>query len=179
MMDILGAISIGTEPYSKENSNRISRKDNIIKAEIYRQVICMGIYQIVVMIILMYFGGLLFFEKSFNLISLPLRDENENPTSRMILNTMCFHTFFLMNWFNAFNCRVIEKDDINIFRGIIDNYIFWIVIVIEMAAQTAMIQLGGSTLGSALLGTAPMTPLMIFFCWFFGGLTLIVNVIIK
>lgn len=75
MMDILGAISIGTEPYSKENSNRISRKDNIIKAEIYRQVICMGIYQTIVMLVLMYFGGLMFFKESFNLISMPLRDD--------------------------------------------------------------------------------------------------------
>lgn len=97
----------------------------------------------------------------------------------MVLNTMCFHTFFLMNWFNAFNCRVIEKDDINIFRSIFDNYIFWIVLAIEMALQTLMIESGKSNLGSALLGTAPMTPMMIFFCWFFGALTLIVNVIIK
>ena len=40
MMDILGAIAIGTEPYRKGDtctvSNRISRKDNIIRLEMLR-----------------------------------------------------------------------------------------------------------------------------------------------
>lgn len=74
MMDILGAISIGTEPYNKNDSNRISRKDNIIKAEIQRQIICIGVYQILVMVFIMYFGNLIFFEHPFNLITTPIRN---------------------------------------------------------------------------------------------------------
>jgi magnesium-transporting ATPase (P-type) len=183
MMDILGAISIGTEPYRKDEagvvSNRISRKDNIVKAEMYRHIVCMGIYQISVLVILMYFGGLMFFDEPFNLISTPLRDAQQKPTDRMRLNTMCFHTFFLMNWFNAFNCRVIDKDDINIFRSICNNPMFWIVLALEMAVQSVMIKAGHSTLGSALLGTAPMSPLMLTVCWVFAVLTLVMNVIIK
>lgn len=42
-----------------------------------------------------------------------------------------------------------------------------------------MVSSGTSTLGSALLGTAPMTPMMTLTCWIFGALTLVVNVVIK
>lgn len=179
LMDILAAISIGTEPYNKNISNRISRKDNIIKAEIYRQIICVGCYQILVMVIIMYFGSLMFFEKPFNLITTPIRDNQLRPTGRLQLNTMCFHTFFLMNWFNAFNCRVIEKDEINIFRSLFNNPIFWIVMIFEMAVQTIMINAGSNNLGSALLGTTELTSTMMFCCWLFGAFTLVVNVIAK
>jgi len=183
MMDILGAIAIGTEPYRNTESgsvaNRISRKDNIVKAEIYRQIICMGIYQMAVMVFLMYLGGLIYFDKPFNLVELPLRDELQRPTSRMVLNTMCFHTFFLMNWFNSLNCRVIDSNDINIFRFFFNNPMFWFVLGVEMIVQHVMIKAGESTLGSALLGTAPMTPMMTTSCWLFGAFTLVVNVVIK
>jgi magnesium-transporting ATPase (P-type) len=125
MMDILGAIAIGTEPYkkgsSKVTSKRISRKDNIIKLDMMRNIIVQSSYQIIVLVILMYFGGLIFFEESFDLISTPLRDAEGNATNRLTLNTICFHTFFLMNWFNTFNSRLIEKDDINIFSTLFNN----------------------------------------------------------
>lgn len=92
---------------------------------------------------------------------------------------MCFHTFFLMNWFNAFNCRVIERDDINIFRSLFNNPIFWIVMASEMAVQTIMINAGSNNLGSALLGTTELTGPMMFCCWLFGIFTLVVNIIAK
>lgn len=83
MMDILGAIAIGTETYGSDVSTRISRSHHIILPEIYRHVICMGIYQIVVMLILMYFGGYMFFDETFNLITTPLRDEEQHYTARL------------------------------------------------------------------------------------------------
>lgn len=52
------------------------------------------------MIILMYFGQFIFFKKSFNLIMEKKRDKDGLPTDRLILDTMIFHTFILMNLFN-------------------------------------------------------------------------------
>ena len=80
IMDILGAIAIGTEPYKKDSSksDRISRSNPLIRPEMWRQVVCQAAYQILVMTVLMYFGGLIFFEKPFNLISTPLRDPDTN-----------------------------------------------------------------------------------------------------
>ena len=186
MMDILGAIAIGTEPYKKTNhhslslSARISRKDNIVKLEMLRQIVCQSAYQLIVMIILMYFGGLMFFDKSFNLVLTPLRDETtQKGTDRLVLNTICFHTFFLMNWFNTINCRVLDANDINPFKTLLNNPYLWIIMGMEMAVQLFMINAAHSDLGSALLGTAPMTLVMHISCWVFGAFSLVVNVILK
>jgi len=66
----------------------------------WRQILVQAAYQIFVMIILMYFGQFIFFKKSFNLIMEKKRDKDGLPTDRLILDTMIFHTFILMNLFN-------------------------------------------------------------------------------
>jgi hypothetical protein len=105
----------------------------------------------------MYFGGLIFFAESFNLIYTPLRTKEGLPTDRLVLDTICFHTFVLMNLFNMINCRVIEAEEINVFKTLLNNPIFWGIIGFEILVQQLMINAGHSTLGSALLGTAPLT----------------------
>jgi magnesium-transporting ATPase (P-type) len=74
IMDVLGAVALGTESPGNEADARISRKDGIINAFMWRNIICMGIYQTVIMLIFMYFGEMMFFKKSFNLVTAPERD---------------------------------------------------------------------------------------------------------
>uniref|UniRef100_A0A7S3IHV2 Cation-transporting P-type ATPase C-terminal domain-containing protein n=1 Tax=Strombidium inclinatum TaxID=197538 RepID=A0A7S3IHV2_9SPIT len=184
-MDILGAIAIGTEPYKRDTaeaaskSNRISRRDKIMLPEMWRQVLVQALYQMLVMIFLMYFGEFVFFDDSFNLITTPLRDGDGNPTNRMVLDTMCFHCFILMNMFNQINCRVIDGKELNVFKTLFNNPMFWIVFIGEMVVQQLMINASNSTLGSALLGTAPMSVNLQITCWAIGAFSLVVNVILK
>jgi Ca2+ transporting ATPase len=76
--DVLGAIAIGTEPYnqdsSKQKQERISMAHKIVLPEMWRQILGHSLYQIVVLVIMMYFGNLIFFEDSFNLVTSPERD---------------------------------------------------------------------------------------------------------
>lgn len=79
-MDILGAIALGTEPARKDCSipeenkqKRVSRSDRIMQKEMWRQILIQVCYQITVMVILMYFGGLIFFNGEIDLIYSPLR----------------------------------------------------------------------------------------------------------
>jgi len=55
------------------------------------------------MILMMYFGGIIFFNGEINLIYTPLRLKNGKPSSRLVLDTMIFHTFVLINLFNLIN----------------------------------------------------------------------------
>ena len=57
------------------------------------------------------------------------------------------------------NCRVVDKDEINVFKTLSNNYIFWIILAIEITIQQVMINQGSMklTIGSALLGTGPLT----------------------
>jgi hypothetical protein len=79
--------------------SRISRRDKIILPEMWRQILSQTAYQLLVMLFLMYFGGLVFFEKPFNLITEPRRRDGV-ATDRLVLDTICFHTFMLMSFFN-------------------------------------------------------------------------------
>lgn len=185
MMDILAAISLGTEPYSKQldvfgSHGRISRKNEMITPEIFRQILVIAIYQIVVMMILMYLGVFMFFDETFNLVTLSLRDETGNPTNRMVLNTICFHTFFLMNWFNTFSTRCIHPNEFHPFnRKICNNPIMWIVLILELGIQQFMLYFGEGALGSALLGITKITPGQTAVCWLFGVITLLVSIAAK
>mmetsp|Transcript_14890 Transcript_14890/g.25363 ORF Transcript_14890/g.25363 Transcript_14890/m.25363 type:complete len:791 (+) Transcript_14890:874-3246(+) len=184
IMDVLGAVAIGTEPYKNDTagaskSNRISRQDKIVLPEMWRQVLVQAAYQVLVMVFLMYFGELIFFETSFNLISEPNRDANNLPTSRLVLDTLLFHTFILMNLFNQVNCRVVEAEEINVFKTLFNNPFFWAVFILELSVQQLMINVGGTSLGSALLGTAPLTQGMVITAWCLGAFTLVVNVGLK
>jgi hypothetical protein len=112
------------------------------------------------MLTLMFFGGLIFFEQVPNLIYTPLRNsQTQKATTRLVLDTICFHTFVLMNIFNMINCRVVDKDELNVFKTIFNNYIFWLILLIEILIQQLMINQGSVklTIGSALLGTGPLT----------------------
>jgi len=55
-MDVLGAVALGTESPGNEADARISRKEGIINAFMWRNIICMGIYQTIIMLMFMYFG---------------------------------------------------------------------------------------------------------------------------
>ena len=95
-MDTLGAIAICTEPYVKGNETsdssdaavlqkRLSKKDKIFSVDMWRTIFGQALYQVIVLVILMYFGTLMLVDESYNLITQVLRDpENDNkPTSKM------------------------------------------------------------------------------------------------
>jgi len=89
IMDVLGAVALGTEAPRVSGDSRISRKDPIVTNIMWRNIICMSIYQIVVMMILMYFGEMMFFKQSFNLVTAPMRDNTNNtPLDPLVLDTI-------------------------------------------------------------------------------------------
>jgi Cation transport ATPase len=183
IMDTLGAIAIATEPYSKaEKSNvsqRVSRKDTIMKTFMYRQVFVMAGYQLLILLLLMYFGTFMFFDESFNIVTEPLHDNDGEPTDRLVNNTMVFHTFILMNWFNTLNCRLIDPKEINVFKSICNNPLMWFIMIFEIVIIQIMISSSYSHLGSAIWGTAPMPMNMHLISWGLGFSVIAVNCILK
>jgi magnesium-transporting ATPase (P-type) len=104
IMDILGAIALGTEKY-EENGKfaRIGRGQAkvLVLDHNWRQIIVHAIFQIIVMVVLMFLGAQIFFsaDEPFNLIDEPERRDGV-PTNRLKLDTICFNVFILMNLFN-------------------------------------------------------------------------------
>merc|ERR1712166_1411494 len=173
-------IALGTEAPKVEGDSRISRKDPIVTNIMWRQIICMAIYQIVVMMIFMYFGEMMFFKDSFNLVTAPLRNEaTDEPLDPLTLDTIQFYTFILMNLFNQFNCRIVVDDTYNVFSGLWRNYFFILVVGFEFFLTWLMVDIGATTIGSSLIGTANLTPMMHLVVWCVGGSTLIWGAILK
>lgn len=109
------------------------------------------------------------------------RNKDSSPTDRLVLDTMIFHTFILMNLFNQVNCRIVEANEINIFRTLspLRHPMFWLVIIFEVCVQQAMINLAETQLGSALLGAGRLNSGMQLTAWILGSLSLVVNVALK
>jgi magnesium-transporting ATPase (P-type) len=81
VMDVLAACAICTEPFVHRDDNeslpRESRKARIIRPSMWRNILPQVAYQVVVMIILMFGGQAMFFEKPFNIITTPLIEKKE------------------------------------------------------------------------------------------------------
>ena len=122
----------------------------------------------------------MFFETSFNLVTEPLRDPiNHQGTDRMKLNTIMFYSFTLMTLFNQINCRSLDKDCINVFAEMHTNFVFIIVLGLELFMTFTMVRAGETQLGSSLFGTAPLTRSNHIACWVLGASVLLVNIVIK
>merc|ERR1712146_528367 len=57
------------------------------------------------------------------------------------MGTIIFNTFVLMQVFNEFNARFLENE-LNIFKGLFTNPIFWGVIVITVVLQAIIVEFG-------------------------------------
>jgi len=84
VMDILGSIALCTEPYVEANMGpagkdgkdddpgdpatrkRISRRDPLIDHTMWRNIFCQSVYQITVMLVLVFAGPFMYYEVSYN-----------------------------------------------------------------------------------------------------------------
>ena len=164
VMDILAAIALCTEPFEKERKDncqfkRLSRKEKIFTSTIWKNIITQAIYQIIVILTLVFSGHQIFFNESIPLTSFSLMDKNYKATSLMIMNTMCFHTFMLMNIINMINCKA-SSEDTNVFKKFQNNKFFLLILCLELIIQFMMIYFSDNQTVSLLLGTAPITNAM-------------------
>jgi len=139
----------------------------------------MSLYQIIVMLVLMYFSGLMFFDEGVNLISGELRLANGTAAPRLYVDSLNFHTYVLMNLFNAINCRVVDANEKNVFKTLFNNPLFWFITMIEIGVQLGMIWVADIKIFSVLLGVAPLTIGMQITAWMLGASVLLVNIGIK
>ena len=110
------------------------------------------------MLVLIYFGTLIFFDESFNIVTEPVRNPvTGDPTDRLKLNTILFYTFVLMNLFNQINCRNLGDTNINVLDKIWTNFVFIIVLILEFVVTMFMVKCGKLVLLNKIFGTAPIT----------------------
>lgn len=183
IMDVLAAIAFSTEnPPTEIRRDRVSPKDRIITKPMMRSILFQSIYQLIVMIMLLYVapkvGGY-----EYNLYKTQMTNPDGTVSYRCLHQTFMFHCFVMMNLFNMINCRVLDpipaeqspieemsieeqnqlkeasKPSFNIFTRPFSNLWFWIIFFAELNIQYTMV---GYVITGRFFNTTPMTTGMHF-----------------
>ncbi|XP_073126842.1 calcium-transporting ATPase 1-like [Henckelia pumila] len=130
IMDTLGALALATEPPNDDLMRRqpVGRKGNFISNVMWRNILGQSIYQFVVIWYLQTSGKSVFY----------LDGEN----SDIILNTLIFNSFVFCQVFNEISSREMEK--INVFKGMLNNYVFVGVLSCTVLFQVIIVQFLGT-----------------------------------
>ncbi|KAK4782082.1 hypothetical protein SAY86_016184 [Trapa natans] len=130
IMDTLGALALATEPPTDDLMKRspVGRKGNFISNVMWRNILGQSLYQFVIIWYLQTKG-----KSAFRL---------HGPDSDLILNTIIFNTFVFCQVFNEISSREMEK--INVFKGILKNYVFAAVLSCTVLFQIIIIEFLGT-----------------------------------
>ncbi|KAJ8748800.1 hypothetical protein K2173_011356 [Erythroxylum novogranatense] len=130
IMDTLGALALATEPPYEGLMKRspIGRNARFITRIMWRNIIGQSIYQIIVLVILQFDGKRL------------LKLSGSDAT--ITLNTVIFNAFVFCQVFNEVNSRDMEK--INVFRGVLESWVFLGVMFSTVAFQIVIVELLGT-----------------------------------
>ncbi|KAG6705417.1 hypothetical protein I3842_07G178100 [Carya illinoinensis] len=160
IMDTLGALALATEPPNDDLMKRspVGRKGNFISNVMWRNILGQSLYQFVIIWFLQTRG-----KAAFRL---------EGPHSDLVLNTIIFNSFVFCQVFNEISCREMEK--INVFKGIIENYVFVGVLACTVLFQIIIIEFLG-----AFANTTPLSSEQWFVSVFLGFLGMPVAAILK
>ncbi|KAL5556798.1 hypothetical protein UlMin_039034 [Ulmus minor] len=151
IMDTLGALALATEPPNDDLMKRspVGRTGNFISNVMWRNILGQSLYQFVVIWFLQAKGKALF--------------GLDGPDSDLILNTLIFNSFVFCQVFNEVSSR--EMEEINVFKGILDNYVFVAVLGCTVFFQIIIIEFLGT-----FANTSPLTYSQWFLSVFVGFL---------
>ncbi|KHG01118.1 Calcium-transporting ATPase 2, plasma membrane-type -like protein [Gossypium arboreum] len=151
IMDTLGALALATEPPTDELMKRapVGKKGNFISNVMWRNILGQSFYQFMVIWYLQVKG-----KGMFSL---------DGPDSDLKLNTIIFNSFVFCQVFNEISSRNMEE--INVFKGILNNYVFVAVLGCTAVFQVIIIEFLGT-----FASTTPLTCLQWFVSVFIGFL---------
>jgi len=160
IMDTLGALALATEPPNDDMMKRppVRRGESFITKVMWRNIIGQSLYQLVVLGALM-FGG----ERLLNI---------KGSDSKSVINTLIFNSFVFCQVFNEINSREMQK--INVFRGMISNWIFIGIIAVTVIFQVVIIEFLG-----IFASTVPLSWQLWLVSVGLGSISLIVGAILK
>ncbi|XP_041018930.1 calcium-transporting ATPase 1-like [Juglans microcarpa x Juglans regia] len=160
IMDTLGALALATEPPNDDLMKRspVGRKGNFISNVMWRNILGQSLYQFVIIWFLQTRG-----KAAFRL---------DGPHSDLVLNTIIFNSFVFCQAFNEISSREMEK--INVFKGIMENYVFVGVLTCTVLFQIIIIEFLGT-----FANTTPLSSEQWFVSVFLGFLGMPVAAVLK
>ncbi|KAL0089559.1 PMCA-type calcium-translocating P-type ATPase [Phycomyces blakesleeanus] len=137
IMDTFAALALATDPPTPDLLERLptSRSSHLIDRRMWKMIIGQAVYQIIVMLSLLYTNVL-------GLAHVPAT-----------LQTMVFNTFVFCQIFNQVNCRRIDNK-FNVVKNIPNNPFFIFIFIISVVGQAMIVQWGGPAFQTIPLGVS-------------------------
>ena len=196
IMDTCGALALATEPPQesllKDKPHPIN--ESILNAVMYRNIVGQAIYQIGVLITLLFFGKDIFgldYDDNFkgfyhstprdptcadvNSPACEFDPDFSQPNyGKLAHYTIIFQAFVCMQIFNEINARKLGVKEFNVFSGFFNNPLFLLILVGTMVVQYFLVQYGGPP-----VRTVPLSQDQHLICIAIGAGSLIWGVIVK
>lgn len=204
IMDTCGALALATEPPGPEllKQKPYPRTESIVNPVMIRNILGGAIYQMTVLLVLLFAGVEIFKLDQFTPHHVPVgspdrdqeapfyykKNENEGTNlephwitdtnspnlSKLTHYTMIFHSFVLMQIFNEINSRKLGERDFNVLSGFFNNGLFIFIVLITIAIQVAIVEYGGAS-----LRTVPLSIEQHLVCVAIGLFTMIWCIFVK
>jgi len=172
IMDSFASLALATEsPDRVKLLNRAPypKGSSIITKMMLINIITQSIFQICVLNIIIFYGDEMF--------GVPSDREFEHYQWNEVNGyhfTIFFNIFVYLQIFNSINSRKLLKTELNIFSGILGNWLYLVIQLIILSGQVIMVTFGGRALRTHALSFSQHLT-----CMAIASLSLIVNFLVK
>lgn len=171
IMDSFASLALATEPPSDKLLHRkpYPKDSDIITDTMKINIGAQAIFQIIVLIIIIFYGDVLFGVPSDReLTHFTWNDKNGYHF------TIFFNIFVLLQVFNSINARKLQRSELNVFENIFNNVYYILIQFVIIIGQILMVTFGGRA-----LRTHPLSFNQHLGCILIASLSLVVGFIVK
>ena len=171
IMDSFASLALATEDPTEALLDRkpYSREASILTPMMKLNIISQSIFQISTLTIIIFYGDYIFGVPS---------DRNLEHFMWNNVNgyhfTIFFNIFVFMQVFNSINARKLQKDELNVFTGILGNWLYILIQSIIIVGQIILVTFGGRA-----VRTHPLSLQQHSYCLGISAMTLVWGFIIK
>lgn len=140
IMDTFAALALATDPASKALLDRKPDRPTapLFSVNMIMQILGQSTYQVIIILI-------------FHFLGLEILDLPNNTHNTTIVTTLVFNAFVFAQIFNSINCRRLDNK-LNVFEGVLRNWYFIGITLIEIIAQVFIVYFGGAAFQVARFG---------------------------
>ena len=171
IMDSFASLALATEDPTESLLDRLpySREASILTPMMKLNIISQAIFQITTLTVIIFYGDYIFGVPS---------DRNLEHFMWNNVNgyhfTIFFNIFVFMQVFNSINARKLQKDELNVFTGIMGNWLYILIQSIIIIGQMILVTFGGRA-----VRTHPLSLKQHADCLIISALTLVWGFFIK
>ena len=165
IMDSFASLALATEDPTDALLDRkpYSRDASILTPMMKLNIISQSVFQIIILTLIIFYGDYLF--------GVPSDRELEHFMWNNINGyhfTIFFNIFVFMQVFNSINARKLQKDEFNVFEGILGNWLYLLIQGIIVVGQIILVTFGGRA-----VRTHPLSLSQHFYCLLISSMSLV------